>query len=53
MIKVSKTINNWLEEIVNSQKGEKYNNGFTEANNNKIGARIDIRTRKFTHYDII
>ena len=36
MIKVSKTINNWLEEIVNSQKGEKYNNGFTEANNNKI-----------------
>ena len=36
MIKVAKTLNNWLEEIINSQKEEKYNNGFTEANNNKI-----------------
>lgn len=42
MIKVSKTINNWLEEIVNSQKDEKYNNGFTEANNNKIDKIISV-----------
>lgn len=35
-IKASKTIKNWLEEIVNSFIDERYTNGFTEGTNNKI-----------------
>ncbi len=33
---VSKTIENWLEYIVNSFIDERYTNGFTEGTNNKI-----------------
>lgn len=36
MISAANTIKNWLNEIVNSFKNERYNNGFTEANNNTI-----------------
>ena len=42
MITVSNTIENWLEEIVNSFKNDKYNNGFTEANNNVIDKIIAV-----------
>ncbi|MBR1413965.1 MAG: transposase, partial [Bacilli bacterium] len=35
-IEASRTIENWLNYIVNSFKDEKYNNGFTEGLNNKI-----------------
>jgi transposase len=41
MIEAASTINNWLNEIVNSFKDDKYSNGFTEANNNTIGKIID------------
>ena len=41
MIEAAKTINNWLEEIVNSFIDERYTNGFTEANNNTIDKIID------------
>ena len=41
MIGAAKTINNWLEEIVNSFIDERYTNGFTEANNNTIDKIID------------
>ena len=36
MINAAKTINNWLDSIVNSFIDERYSNGFTEANNNTI-----------------
>lgn len=39
MISASETIENWLDEIVNSFIDERYSNGFTEANN-KIIDRI-------------
>lgn len=35
-IEASKTINNWLEYIVNSFMDKRYTNGFTEELNNKI-----------------
>ncbi len=35
-IEVSKTIENWLEYIVNSFIDKRYTNGFTEGTNNKI-----------------
>lgn len=35
-IEASKTINNWLEYIVNSFMDKRYTNGFTEGLNNKI-----------------
>lgn len=35
-IEVSKTINNWLEYIVNSFIDKRYSNGYTEGLNNKI-----------------
>lgn len=41
MIEASKTIENWLDEIVNSFKDERYSNGFTEANNNTIDKIVD------------
>ena len=41
MIEVAKTINNWLDAVVNSFKDERYSNGFTEANNNTIDKIID------------
>ncbi|MGN1299360.1 MAG: ISL3 family transposase [Candidatus Scatovivens sp.] len=41
MIEASKTIENWLKEILNSFKDERYSNGFTEANNNTIDKIID------------
>ena len=41
MIEAAKTINNWLEPIVNSFIDERYTNGFTEANNNTIDKIID------------
>ena len=36
MIEASKTINNWLEYIVNSFIDKRYSNGYTEGINNKI-----------------
>ena len=42
MISAAETINNWLDEIVNSFKDERYSNGFTEANNNKIDKIISV-----------
>ena len=42
MISVAGTIDNWLEEVVNSLKNEQYNNGFTEANNNVIDKIISV-----------
>lgn len=36
MIEASKTIENWLEYIVNSFIDKRYNNGYTEGLNNKI-----------------
>ena len=42
MIEASKTIENWLEPIVNSFLDERYSNGFTEANNNTIDKIVDI-----------
>lgn len=41
MIESAKTIENWLDEIVNSFKDERYSNGFTEANNNTIDKIVD------------
>lgn len=41
MIDAAKTINNWLDAIVNSFIDERYSNGFTEANNNTIDKIID------------
>ena len=41
MIEASNTIKNWLNEIVNSFKDERYSNGFTEANNNTITKIVD------------
>ena len=41
MIEAAKTINNWLDAIVNSFLDERYSNGFTEANNNTIDKIID------------
>ena len=41
MIEAASTINNWLNEIANSFKDDRYSNGFTEANNNTIGKIID------------
>ena len=41
MINAASTINNWIDEIVNSFKDDRYSNGFTEANNNTIGKIID------------
>ena len=35
-ISAAKTINNWLEQIVNSFIDERYTNGFTEGINNKV-----------------
>ena len=35
-IEVSKTINNWLEYIVNSFIDKRYSNGYAEGLNNKI-----------------
>ena len=42
MIEASKTIRNWLKEIVYSFKDERYSNGFTEANNNTITKIVGI-----------
>ena len=42
MISVAGTIDNWFEEVVNSLKNDKYNNGFTEANNNVIDKIISV-----------
>lgn len=42
MINVANTINNWLEEVVNSFLNDKYSNGFTEANNNVIDKIISV-----------
>lgn len=36
MIEASKTIENWLEYIVNSFIDKRYSNGYTEGLNNKI-----------------
>ena len=36
MVEASKTINNWLEYIVNSFIDKRYSNGYTEGMNNKI-----------------
>lgn len=41
MIEAAKTINNWLDAVVNSFLDERYSNGFTEANNNTIKKIID------------
>lgn len=41
IIEASNTIQNWLNEIVNSFKDERYSNGFTEANNNTITKIVD------------
>ena len=41
MINAASTINNWINEIANSFKDDRYSNGFTEANNNTIGKIID------------
>lgn len=41
IIEASNTIKNWLNEIVNSFKDERYSNGFTEANNNTITKIVD------------
>ena len=41
MIEASRTIENWLDPIVNSFLDERYSNGFTEANNNIIGKIVD------------
>ena len=41
MIEAAKTIENWLEAIVNSFIDERYSNGFTEANNNTIDKIVD------------
>ena len=41
MIDAAKTVENWLEAIVYSFKDEKYSNGFTEANNNRIDKIVD------------
>lgn len=42
IISASKTIEKWLDEIVNSFKDDKYSNGFTEANNNVIDKIISV-----------
>jgi len=42
MISASKTIENWLDEIVNSFKDDRYSNGFTEANNNVIDKIVSV-----------
>jgi len=42
MVSASKTIECWLDEIVNSFEDERYSNGFTEANNNVIDKIIDV-----------
>lgn len=36
LIEASNTIENWLEQIVNSFIDERYSNGYTEGTNNKI-----------------
>ena len=41
MIEASNTIENWIDEIVNSFIDERYSNGFTEANNNTIDKIVD------------
>lgn len=41
MIEASKTIKNWIDEVVNSFLDERYSNGFTEANNNTITKIVD------------
>lgn len=41
MIEASKTIKNWINEIVNSFLDERYSNGFTESNNNTITKIVD------------
>lgn len=41
MIEACNTIENWLDEIVNSFIDERYSNGFTEANNNTIDKIVD------------
>ena len=41
MVNAAKTIENWINEIVNSFKDERYSNGFTEANNNTITKIVD------------
>ena len=41
MVDAAKTINNWLNEVVNSFIDERYSNGFTEANNNTIDKIVD------------
>ena len=41
MVEAANTINNWINEIVNSFKDERYSNGFTEANNNTITKIVD------------
>ena len=41
MIEAFKTIENQLDEIVNSFKDERYSNGFTEAKNNTIDKIVD------------
>lgn len=49
MIEASKTIENWLEYIVNSFIDKRYSNGFTEGRNNKIKVvkRIGYGYRNF------
>lgn len=41
MIEAANTIENWLDEVVNSFIDERYSNGFTEANNNTIDKIVD------------
>ena len=50
MISVANTIKNWLNEIVNSFKDERYTNGFTEANNNTITKIVD-RAYGYKNFD--
>ena len=41
MCSAASTIENWLDEVVNSFIDERYTNGFTEANNNTIDKIVD------------
>ena len=41
MNNAANTIENWIDEIVNSFLDERYTNGFTEANNNTIDKIVD------------
>lgn len=51
-ISAAKTIENWLEHIVNSFIDKKYSNGFTEGTNNKIKV-IKRNAFGYRNFDIL